>query len=101
MVGESPADDLPAPRVEHDGEEDEARRSRDVRDVGDPEPVARRGREVALERSGAGRASVSRTVVVAKRRRVPLQAEAFISRASASPYVHALGRQLGVHARRP
>ena len=49
-----PADDAPAPRVEHDGEVEEAGPRRDVGDVGDPELVGPGRREVAVDEIGRG-----------------------------------------------
>ena len=44
-----PADDAPTPRVEHDGEIQEAGPRRDVRDVRDPQPIRARRRELAID----------------------------------------------------
>ena len=44
-----PADDAPTPRIEHDGEKEEAGPGRNVRDVRHPEPVGARGRELPLD----------------------------------------------------
>ena len=49
-----PADDAPTPGIEHDGEVEEARPRRDVRDVGDPERSGAGGDEVALDEIGRG-----------------------------------------------
>src|SRR5438132_5178529 len=56
-----PADDPATPRVEHDGEIQEAGPRRDVRDVRDPQPIG--AVNWRSTRSGAGRAASSRTVV--------------------------------------
>ena len=47
-----PADDAPAPHIEHDRQVEEARPGRDVGDVGDPEPIRAGGREVPLHQIG-------------------------------------------------
>src|SRR4051794_35672348 len=49
VSGELPADDHPAVRVEHEGEEDQAFPAAQVGDVGDPELVRARRSEVALD----------------------------------------------------
>src|SRR2546426_3750294 len=52
-----PADDPPTPGVDHDGEKQEPGPGRDVCDVGDPQPVRARGRELPIDeiRRPAGR----------------------------------------------
>ena len=47
-----PADDATAPRVEDDGQVQEAGPGRDVRDVGDPELIGTGGDELALDQIG-------------------------------------------------
>ena len=62
-----PADDATAPGVEDDGEEEKAGPGRDVRDVGDPQPVGAVGVEVALDQIGRGT-----RIAIASGRRDPL-----------------------------
>jgi hypothetical protein len=47
-----PANDASAERVEDHGEIEKAGPGRDVGDVGDPQPIGRRGAEVALDQVG-------------------------------------------------
>jgi hypothetical protein len=47
-----PADNAPTPRIEHNGEKEEAGPGRHVRDVHHPEPVGARGRELPLDEIG-------------------------------------------------
>src|SRR5262249_46876352 len=62
-----PADDATAPRIEHDGEVEEAGPGWDVGDVRDPEPVGSHGGEVAVHEIGSGA-----RLTIADRRADPL-----------------------------
>ena len=63
MVCHRPANDPAAERIQHHGQVEKAGRSRDERDVGDPEPVRCRGRNVAIDQVRRGP-----SVLVAPRR---------------------------------
>ncbi len=52
VVGHCPTDHAAAERIEHDGQVEEPRPSRDVGDVRHPEPIRAVGREVALDQVG-------------------------------------------------
>ena len=54
MVGHRPADDPAAPDIHDDRQIEEARRGRDVGDVGDPQLVRAGGLEVAVHQIGRG-----------------------------------------------
>ena len=54
MIGHRPPHDLAAPRVEHDGEIEKARRCGHVGDVGHPQLVGCGGGEVAIDKVGRG-----------------------------------------------
>jgi hypothetical protein len=96
-----PADDAAAPRVENDGEVQEAGPGRDVRDVGDPELIGSGRGEVALDEVRRGP-----RVLRADRRARPLAAthadQAGCTHQARDPlaaHVHALSCQLRVHPR--
>ena len=80
-----PADDAPAPRIEHDGEIEKAGPGRDVGDVGDPELVGAGRGEVALDEIGRrARVAIADVVVTCRLRRLtPAKPAARISRATA------------------
>ena len=85
LLADRPADDAPAPDVEHDGQEDEAGPGRHVGHVGHPELVrARRPRTCASPDPAPDVASGSRRVVTTKPRRrlTPRRPAARISRAT-------------------
>src|SRR6266850_3970914 len=54
MAGGGPAHDPATPHIEYDGEIQESRGGRDVRDIRDPQSVRRRGLEVPLDEIRSG-----------------------------------------------
>ena len=96
-----PADDPPAPGIEHDGEIEEAGPGRHVGDVGDPEPIGR-----ASPRTGGRRDRAPAGAVWSAHRRAARlpPADALQAGAAHQPGdplaadAHASGRELGVNA---
>ena len=99
--GHRPADDATAEGIEHDGEIEKTRPGRDVGDIGNPQQIGRCCREVALDQ-------VRRLTAVALDRGGDEPAPAHTGQAGLrhqprdplAANTSALGRKLGVNARR-
>src|SRR5262245_50391388 len=103
MRGHSPADDPPAPDIDHHCEVEEAGGGRHVRDVGDPELVGALGTEIPLHQVGR-----RARLWIASRRGDPFAPAHALHAGGAHEPRHSLapdtdppGGQLRLHSRRP